>query len=36
MSGPVDQRLAERNIAISELPPWGVNHVSFSQGGSLQ
>ncbi len=36
MSGPVGQRLAERNIAIPEPPPWGVNHVSFSQGGTLQ
>jgi hypothetical protein len=36
MSGPVGQRLAERNIAVREPPPWGVNYVPFNQGGTLQ
>jgi hypothetical protein len=34
MSGPIGQRLAERNMA--EPPLWGVNYVPFSQGGTLQ
>ncbi len=34
MSGPIGQRLAERNIA--EPPLWGVNYVPFSQGRTLQ
>jgi hypothetical protein len=34
MSGPIGQRLVERNVA--EPPPWGVNYVPFSQGRTLQ
>jgi hypothetical protein len=34
MSGPIGQRLVERNVA--ESPPWGVNYVPFSQGRTLQ